>query len=81
MKETRVKSLCQEILCRRERQSTPVFLPRESHGQRSLDGYSPRGYKELDTIEVTTHTHTIYTFMLSLDSRIQISYVGLENVN
>ena len=40
-----------------------------------------QGVTELDTIEVTTHTLTIYTFMLSLDSRIQISYVGLENVN
>ena len=25
-------------------QSTPVFLPRESHGQRSLVGYSPWGH-------------------------------------
>ena len=29
----------------------PVFLPGESHGQRSLEGYSPRGHKELDTTE------------------------------
>ena len=29
-------------------QLTPVFLPGESHGQRSLVGYSPRGRKELD---------------------------------
>ena len=28
--------------------STPVFLPREFHGQRSLGGYSPEGHKELD---------------------------------
>ena len=27
---------------------TPVFLPGESHGQRSLVGYSPRGHKESD---------------------------------
>ena len=26
---------------------TPVFLPGESHGRRSLGGYSPRGRKEL----------------------------------
>ena len=32
-------------------QPTPVFLPGESHGQRSLVGYSPRGCKELDTTE------------------------------
>ena len=30
---------------RREWQSTPVFLPGKSHGQRSLAGYSPRGRK------------------------------------
>ena len=32
-------------------QPTPVFLPGESHGPRSLGGYSPRGRKELDTTE------------------------------
>ena len=30
---------------RRKWQPTPVFLPRKSHGQRSLAGYSPWGYK------------------------------------
>ena len=30
-------------------QPTPVFLPGESHGRRSLVGYSPRGRKESDT--------------------------------
>ena len=34
-------------------QPTPVFLPGESHGQRSLAGYSPWGCKESDTTEVT----------------------------
>ena len=29
------------------------ILPGESHGQRSLTGYSPQGCKELDTFEVT----------------------------
>ena len=32
---------------------SPVFLPGESHGQRSLVGYSPWGRTELDTIEAT----------------------------
>ena len=32
-------------------QPTPVFLPVESHGQRSLVGYSPRSHKESDTTE------------------------------
>ena len=34
---------------RRKWQPTPVCLPGESHGQRSLMGYSPLGGKELDT--------------------------------
>ena len=38
---------------RRAWQPTPVFLPRESHGQRSLVGYSPWGCKESDTTEMT----------------------------
>ena len=29
----------------------PVFVPGESHGQRSLVGHSPCGNKELDTTE------------------------------
>ena len=35
-------------------QPTPVFLHAESHGQRSLAGYSPWGHKELDTTEWLT---------------------------
>ena len=34
-------------------QPTPLFLPGESHGQRSLAGYSPWSHKELDTSEST----------------------------
>ena len=30
-----------EIPSRRAWQSTPVFLPRQYHGQRSLEGYGP----------------------------------------
>ena len=40
-----------KILWRRAGQPTPVFLPEESHGQRSLVGYSPWGHKELDRTE------------------------------
>ena len=41
VRETQVRSLGWEDPRRREWQSTPVFLPREFHGQRSLAGYSP----------------------------------------
>ena len=36
---------------RRKWQPTPVLLPGESHGRRSLVGYSPQGHKESDTTE------------------------------
>ena len=35
---------------------TPIFLPGESHGQRSLAGYSPWGRKESDMTERLTLT-------------------------
>ena len=34
---------------RRKWQPTSVFLPGKSHGQRSLAGYNPWCFKELDT--------------------------------
>ena len=40
-----------EISWKKAWQPTPVFLPREFHGQRSLMGYSPWGWKESDTTE------------------------------
>ena len=39
---------------RREWLPTPVFLPKESHGQRSLAGYSPWGCEQSDTTEQLT---------------------------
>ena len=46
----------EDIPWRREWLPTPVFLPGELHGQRSLVGYSPCGHKESDTTERLTHT-------------------------
>ena len=42
-----------KIPWRGEWQPTSVFLPGDSHGQRSLVGYNPWGLKELDTTEAT----------------------------
>ena len=42
-----------KIPSRRAWQPTPVFLPGESHGQRSLGGYSPTGRIESDMTEAT----------------------------
>ena len=38
-----------KIPWRREWLPTPVFLPGEFHGQRSLESYSPWGRRESDT--------------------------------
>ena len=51
-------SILGKIPWRRAWQPTPVFLPGESHGQRSLVGYSSWRCKELDTTEVTARTHS-----------------------
>ena len=50
---------------RRKWQPTPVFLPGESHGQRSLLGYSPRGHKESDMTELSgfTSLHVEYMYI------------------
>ena len=42
-----------KISWRRKWQSTPVFLPGESHEQRSVMGYSSLGHTELNMTEVT----------------------------
>ena len=42
-----------KIPWRREWLPTPVFLPGESQGQRSLVGYSPQGHKKSDMAAVT----------------------------
>ena len=50
MQETRVRALVRKILWRRGWQSTTLFLPGKSHGQRSLAGYyNPQGRKKSDT--------------------------------
>ena len=53
---------------RRKWQPTPVFLPGESHGGRSLVGYSPWGRKESDVTE-RLHFHTVMALtMLNITS-------------
>ena len=43
---------------------TPVFLPGESHGQRSLVGYSPRGHKRLRHDLATKQQQQMLVFAL-----------------
>ena len=40
-------------------QLTPVFSPGESHGQKSLVGYSPWGHKEPDTTYRMNHHNSL----------------------
>ena len=48
-----------KIPWRRKWQPTPVFLPREFHGQRSLVGCSPWGCKETDMTETNNFTFSL----------------------
>jgi len=52
-KKHRFDPWVRKILWRRAWQPTPVFLPGESLGQKSLAGYSPWCREESDTTEVT----------------------------
>ena len=45
------RSLGQEDPLEEGLAATPVFLPGEFHGQRSLVGYSPWGRKEVDRLK------------------------------
>ena len=58
--------------CRREWLPTPVLLPGEVHGQRSLVGYSPWGHQESDTTEWLTLS--LFHFSLSLSAWVPSEY-------
>ena len=65
-----IAHLNQQDPWRREWQPTPVFLPGESHGQRSMAGYSPWGHRESDTAEhlnMLTIFSVSYTFITDLN--------------
>ena len=53
MREMQVRSLGWEDPLEEGMATHSRFLPGESHGQRSLAGYSPRGRKELEMTEET----------------------------
>ena len=54
---------------------TPLFLPGESHGQRSLVGYSPRGQEESDRTEGLTYTfHSCFT-VYKIDNSWHIGFL------
>ena len=51
--EMRIQCLHQEDPLEEGMKPTPIFLPGESHGQKTLVGSSPRDHKELDMTELT----------------------------
>ena len=59
MQETWVQFLGWEYPWRRDWQHTPVFLAKEFLGQKSLEGYSTWGHKELDMTEQLTLTYLL----------------------
>ena len=65
MQETRAQSLGQEDPLEKKWQHTPVFLPRKSHGQRSLAGYSPWGHKSVRHNLVTKEQQNINSAVYS----------------
>ena len=76
MQETWVRFLIQEDPLEKGMATTPVFLPREFHGQRSLRGYSPRGHKASDMTEQLHYIlmKTKYCQIYSSIERLAIQY-------
>ena len=62
MQETQVQSLSWDDPLEKGMATHIVFLPRESHGQRSLAGYNPQGSKESDM----TEQQNVHTFIATL---------------
>ena len=65
-----------KIFWRREQQPTPVFLPGEFWGQRSLTGYNPWDLKELGTTKWQTLTYWCLSDSLVLPSLLLLFCKG-----
>ena len=50
------------------------ILAEKSHGQRSLEGYSPKGHKEWDILE---QTHTKEILEMAIESSLKDVQTGL----
>ena len=64
---------------RRAGQPTPVFLPGESHGRRSLAGYSHGVSKESDTTEEAEHTGCVKEIFVHLSLQHTCSSSNLHS--
>ena len=65
---------------RRKWQTTPVFLPGESHGQKSLEGYNPQDHEELDTTEVTQHIYSCIPGFFILSPMKPLDWIILSSL-
>ena len=65
-----------KIPWRRTWQPTPVFLPGESHGRRSLVGYSPWGRKESDVTE-RLHLDLFWFFFRFINLSVSVLFLDL----
>ena len=63
MQETWVDPCVRKIPWRRKWQPTPVFLPGEFWGQRSLEGYSPGVQEKSDMTEAAERRHAFIRFV------------------
>ena len=63
-----------KISWRRKWQPTPVLLPGESHGQRSLAGSSPWGHRELPTTKWAHLSHALHQSASGYSTHCKYSY-------
>ena len=75
IQETWAQFLDWEDPLEKEMATHSSILPGESHGQRSLAGYSPWGRKESDTTERLTHTLKYSVLRTKMSDLIQ--YIAL----
>ena len=76
-----VQSLDWEDPLEKKWQPPLVFLPGESHGERSLAGYSPWGLKELDTTEQLNNRRSSKAGYASHHQGFFFKYKGVQETN
>ena len=79
MQERRVLSLCWEDPLEKEMQPTPVILPGEFHGQRSLAGYSPWGSKESGMTEQLSLIYFLIVKFQTIPLILTLIFPGFKN--
>ena len=80
--EMQVRSWVGKIPWRRAWQPTPIFLPGESHGQRTLTGQSPQCCKESDMTEATGHTLLVFDrsdLLSCTKGRVCVSHMSAQS--